>query len=43
MQSVPVACLLIVTIIAVYFPIVHIRWGNKVLKALERIEENTRK
>ncbi len=38
-----IACLLVITIIAVYFPIAHIRLTNKVLKALEQIEANTRK
>ena len=43
MGNLPVACLLIITIIAIYFPIAHIRLSNKVLKALEKIENNTRK
>jgi hypothetical protein len=43
MENVPIACLLIVTIIAIYFPIAHIRLSNKILKTLERIEENTGK
>ncbi len=38
-----VGCMLIVTIIALYVPIVHIRLTNKVLKALQQIEINTRK
>ena len=38
-----VGCLVIVTIIALYFPIIHIRLTNKVLKALQQIEINTRK
>jgi hypothetical protein len=38
-----VGCLLIITIIALYFPLVHIRLMNKVLKALQQIEINTRK
>ncbi len=38
-----VACLLVITVIAVYFPIIHIRLTNRVLKALEKIEANTRK
>jgi hypothetical protein len=38
-----VGCLLIITIITIYFPIAHIRLANKVLKALEKIEANTRK
>jgi len=38
-----IGCMLIVTIIALYVPIVHIRLTNKVLKALQQIEINTRK
>ena len=38
-----IACLLIITCIAVYFPIAHIRKTNKLLRVLERIEANTRK
>ena len=38
-----VGCLLIITVIAVYIPIAHIRLTNKVLKTLERIEANTAK
>ncbi len=38
-----VGCLLVITVITVYFPIAHIRLTNKVLKALEQIEVNTRK
>ena len=43
MGNVPVACLIIITIIAIYFPIAHIRLSNKILKTLERIEANTGK
>ena len=43
MENVPVACLLLITVIAIYFPIAHIRLSNKMLKMLERIEENTGK
>lgn len=38
-----VGCVLIITIISLYFPIIHIRLTNKVLKALQQIEANTRK
>ena len=38
-----VGCLLVITIILLYVPIVHIRLTNKVLKALQQIEINTRK
>ena len=38
-----VGCVLVITIIAVYIPIAHIRLTNKVIKILERIEANTGK
>jgi|WetSurMetagenome_2_1015567.scaffolds.fasta_scaffold88714_2 hypothetical protein len=38
-----IGCVLIVTIIALYFPLIHIRLMNKVLKTLQQIEVNTRK
>jgi hypothetical protein len=38
-----VGCLLVITVISLYFPIIHIRLTNKVLKALQQIEINTRK
>ena len=38
-----VGCVLIVTIICLYFPLVHIRLMNKVLKTLQQIEINTKK
>ena len=37
-----VACLLIITAIVMYFPIVFIRKLNRTLAVLERIETNTR-
>ena len=37
-----IACLLIITAIAVYFPIIFIRKLNRTLAVLERIEVNTR-
>lgn len=42
-MEVIIGCLLIITAIAIYFPIAHIRWGNKVLKALEEAESNNPK
>jgi len=42
-MAVMVACVLFITGIAVYFPVVYIRKTNKVLKALQQIEANTRK
>lgn len=38
-----VGCVLIITVICLYFPLAHIRLTNKVLKALQQIEVNTRK
>jgi hypothetical protein len=36
-------CIIVVTAISIYFPIVYIRKTNKLLKKLEEIEANTRK
>ena len=38
-----IGCLLVITVISLYVPIIHIRLTNKVLKALQQIELNTRK
>jgi hypothetical protein len=38
-----VACLLFITGMTVYFPVVYIRKTNKLLKVLGQIEANTRK
>ena len=38
-----VGCLLFITGMVVYFPIVYIRKTNKLQKLLEQIEANTRK
>ena len=38
-----IACVLVITLISLYFPIIHIRLSNKILKALQQIELNTRK
>jgi hypothetical protein len=37
-----IACLLIVTGIVIYFPLVYIRKMNRVLSVLQQIEANTR-
>ncbi len=37
------ACLLFITGIVAYFPVIFIRKLNKVLRTLEQIETNTRK
>ncbi len=38
-----IGCLLVITIIAVYFPIAYLRLSNKMLKIMEQVEINTRK
>jgi hypothetical protein len=38
----PVACLLLIAAMSVYFPLIFIRKVNRVLATLERIEANTR-
>ena len=42
-MNVIVACLLFITGIVAYFPVLYIRKTNRVLKVLEQIEANTRK
>jgi hypothetical protein len=38
-----IACLLFITGIAAYFPVIYIRKTNKLLDALKQIEQNTKK
>ncbi len=38
-----VGCLLFITGMTIYFPVIYIRKTNKLLKTLEQIEANTRK
>ncbi len=38
-----IGCVLILSCVAVYFPVIHIRRSNKLQKILEQIEANTRK
>ena len=38
-----VGCLLFITVIVAYVPIVYIRKTNRIIKILEQIEVNTRK
>ena len=38
-----IACVIIITCIAIYFPVIQIRKSNKLQKILEQIEANTRK
>ncbi|MFB3920850.1 MAG: hypothetical protein ACE145_03965 [Terriglobia bacterium] len=38
-----IGCLLFITGIVAYFPVIYIRKTNKLLKTLEQIEVNTRK
>lgn len=42
-SAVPIGCLLFITGIVAYFPVIYIRKTNKILKTLEQIEANTRK
>jgi hypothetical protein len=37
-----IACLMVVTGIVLYFPVVYIRKMNRVLKVLQDVEANTR-
>lgn len=41
--QIPTFCLLFLTGMAIYFPIIYIRKTNKILKALDQIDANTRK
>ena len=41
--ALPVACLTLIALIAVYFPTLYIRKTNKMLSLLEQIAANTRK
>jgi hypothetical protein len=38
-----IACLLFITGIVAYFPVIYIRKMNRLIKVLEQIEANTRK
>ncbi len=40
--SVPLACIALVALLAIYVPTVYIRKTNKILALLEKIEANTR-
>jgi len=42
-MEVAIWCLIVITGISAYFPVIYIRKTNKILKALEQIEANTRK
>ncbi len=37
-----IACVLVIAIVAVYFPLAYIRLTNKILETLKQIEANTR-
>lgn len=37
------ACMVLLTLLAAYFPTIYIRKTNRILKLLEQIEANTRK
>jgi hypothetical protein len=41
--NVMIVCMLFITGIVAYFPIVYIRKTNRLLKLLEQVEANTRK
>ncbi len=41
--SIPTFCLLFITGIVAYFPVIYIRKTNRAIKTLEQIEANTRK
>jgi len=38
-----IACVLLITCITIYFPVMYVRKTEKLLKVLEQIEANTRK
>jgi hypothetical protein len=38
-----IGCVIIITCVVIYFPILHIRKTNRIQKTLEQIEANTRK
>lgn len=42
-MNILIACLIIITLVCIYFPFIFIRWVKKIMKALEQIEANTRK
>ena len=41
--ALPVACLILIGLLALYVPTIYIRKTNKLLALLEQIEANTRK
>ena len=42
-MALPVACLIVIALLAIYVPTIYIRKTNKVLAVLEQIAINTRK
>jgi len=42
-MALPVACLIVIALLAIYVPTIYIRKTNKVLAVLEQIATNTRK
>ncbi len=42
-MTVVVICVIVITIVALYFPLAYIRLTNKLLNTLKQIEINTRK
>jgi hypothetical protein len=43
LTALPIGCILFITGMVVYFPVVYIRKTNKLMKILQQIEANTRK
>ena len=41
--ALPIVCIVVIAVLAIYAPTVYIRKTNKILKLLEKIEANTRK
>jgi hypothetical protein len=42
-MTILIACVLLITCVALYFPVIYIRKTDKLQKILEQIEANTRK
>ncbi len=43
LTALPIACILFITGIVAYFPVIYIRKTNKLLKVLSQLEAKTRK
>ena len=42
-MTVPLACLILIALLAIYVPTIYIRKTNKIMHILEQIAANTRK